>query len=72
MNASTYWKKAQDEIPNERTSSIKTQDIIKHSLSDDLICEITLLYQLRKYGYIQKNICQKTRDMVHVLALLTI
>ena len=37
MNAHIYWKQAQGEIHDNKTSSLSTGDVIKHSISDDLI-----------------------------------
>ena len=43
IKANSYWKQAQGEIPDEKTSSLSTRDVNKHSLSHDLIpCSVNL------------------------------
>ena len=37
MNARSYCKQAHGEIPDDKTSSISTREVIKQSMSDDLI-----------------------------------
>ena len=37
MNARSYWKQDQSEIPEDKTPSLSTRDATKHSMSDDLI-----------------------------------
>ena len=43
MNARSYWKQAQGEIPDDKASSLSARDVIKHSNCDDLIlcCQYT-------------------------------
>ena len=43
MNARSYWKQAQAEIPDDEPSSLSTRDVLKHSTSNDLM--IVLEYQ---------------------------
>ena len=37
MNARSYWKQAQGDIPEDKTSSLSTRDVIKDKMTDDFI-----------------------------------
>ena len=36
MNAHNYYTQVQDKIPEDKTSSLSTQDVIKYRMSDGL------------------------------------
>ena len=37
MTTRSYWKQAQGEIPDDKTLSLSTRDVIKTRMADDLI-----------------------------------
>ena len=42
MNAHSYWKQTQGEIPDDKTSSLQIWDVIKQSMSDYLILFLSI------------------------------